>query len=299
MSNPVYYGEQMCDARYAHGKPCRNKAYFSDGQTRYLCGQHAKKYPLVQKLTINPRKEEHKQAQLVEEKKVIEQSSHENRQHGRLGKVICTKMYMMRAPPTIPGFLKVFPNFKHQHRTDGFGCASLSPKKMGPIEHPQPSLPTALNLENLHQGNKVFPTEADAKHDPLPSFFVTQRNMYLDPKPHRHKPAAQGNVPLYSLWQLPDHTWKRLSYIESRQIYCNYYERTALTDPNFQRLQQYRRQGYNLQICGYDAYDVTQPLETHYLDASRPFGHELVLYSLLVLDNPQQYPWRKHKTEVF
>ena len=94
------------------------------------------------------------------------------------------------------GWWPIFPNAKHGGRTDGAGCPSLSPKIMGPIDHGQPSLPPAQNLENLHQGNKVFPSEAVDSHGeathvkdvhnsivhkpfvPSPTFFETQREMY-------------------------------------------------------------------------------------------------------------------------
>jgi hypothetical protein len=43
-----------------------------------------------------------------------------------------------------------------------------------------------------------------------------------------------------------------------------------------------------LEIVGYDAFEPTSPLETHYKDQTRPFGHELVLYSLLKDERPWQ-----------
>ncbi len=53
---------------------------------------------------------------------------------------------------------------------------------------------------------------------------------------------------------------------------------------------------YNSQICGYDGYHVNKSIEEHYRDVSCPFGHELVLYSLLTTD---KYPWTKYTTEKF
>ena len=102
-------------------------------------------------------------------------------------------------------------------------------------------------------------------------------------------------------------------------------------------------QGYNLELCGFDAYPIQNDIEEksklpkstksakskvaksakneeedsnanantnanteteeltiedHYLDSSKPFGHELVLYTMLTI-NPENYPWRKYKTEDF
>jgi len=50
-------------------------------------------------------------------------------------------------------------------------------------------------------------------------------------------------------------------------------------------------QGYNLQIVGYDGYNVDKSLKKHYSDTKKPFGHELVLYTLLTIQNPKEYPW--------
>lgn len=57
--------------------------------------------------------------------------------------------------------------------------------------------------------------------------------------------------------------------------------------------------GYNLRICGYDAYDPHHyNMEDCYCDISRPFGHELVLYTMLT-EPEEKWPWRKYKTFDF
>jgi hypothetical protein len=248
---------------------------------------------------VNPNKSANQQRKLQEDQQVVEEVAQKNREEKKVGSVICVPMKMMRAPPDFPGFMKVFPNYLHDNRKDGFGCASLSPKSMGPIVHPQPGLIPAFNLENFWQFSKVFSDEVDEKGEPLPIFFQRQREGFLDRVPHRHKPNATGNIPLYSVWKRPDGSLVKYKYIAARQFYCHYYERFALTDKNFLKLQDLLKQGHNLQICGYDAYPITKSLEEHYLDASRPFGHELVLYTLLTVDKPEDYPWRKYKTEEF
>jgi hypothetical protein len=40
----------------------------------------------------------------------------------------------------------------------------------------------------------------------------------------------------------------KLTYIESRQFYCNFYERFALKDENFRKLKQMLKDGMNLQV---------------------------------------------------
>ena len=51
---------------------------------------------------------------------------------------------------------------------------------MGPIVHQQPDLPPSQNLENFHQGNKVFSTEYDTRtKKPMPSFLRdTKTNVF-------------------------------------------------------------------------------------------------------------------------
>jgi hypothetical protein len=68
---------------------------------------------------------------------------------------------------------------------------------------------------------------------------------------------------------------------------------------NYKRLLVARENGTNLIIVGYDGYqpdDVN--IEDHYLDPSRSFGHELVLYTMLKFPKAQ-WPWIKHKTFEF
>jgi hypothetical protein len=90
----------------------------------------------------------------------------------------------------------------------------------------------------------------------------------------------------------------RLNYIQSRQFYCTFYERLASVEPDFTKLQQLKDTGTNLQIIGYDAHPIVGIVEDAYLDPSAPFGHELVLYTMLT-EEPANWPWRKHKTFDF
>lgn len=35
----------------------------------------------------------------------------------------------------------------------------------------------------------------------------------------------------------------------------------------------------------------------HYCNPGHPFGHEMVLHALLVLDDPADYPWNRYRRE--
>jgi len=294
-----FYGEHPCSEHYKNGKLCRNLAYFRSRTGKLVCGLHVKKHHGSTQLPVNPNKQADLEAKYQRWAEECESVAAANRQQGVRGTVVCTKMGMMRNPVRREGFIMIFPNFKHGGRKDGRGMPALSPKAMGPVVHGQQGLPNALNLENFWQFSKVYGDEVDAKGSPTGVFFSRQIETFLDPVPHRHKPNATGNVPLYWLWKRGNGELVRFKYVQARQFYCNFYERFALKSAEFAQLQDLLENGYNLQLCGYDAYDVTRPLEEHYLDGSRPFGHELVLYSLLTLQNPADYPWRKHKTEQF
>ena len=65
----------------------------------------------------------------------------------------------------------------------------------------------------------------------------------------------------------------------------------------FKKLKKALRNGFNLNIVGYDGYHVDKSLWECYNDVSRPFGHELVLYTLLTIENPEDYPWNRFYRE--
>lgn len=285
-----FYGESLC-----HTAGCVRKAYYAV-RGKPICGSHSRREKLRTKLSKNPDAKKNRDRTLELAQTEVERVADANRTLGKRGQVICSKLRMMKNPEHIPGYWKVFPNNRHGTRVDGFGCATLSPMRVGPIRHGQPGLPEALNLENFHQSNKVYASEVDVNANPTEQFFQLQQAMYVDKIPHRRKEIADNkSAPLYSLWKRSDGSLQRLTYFQSRQFYCHFYEALVRDLPEFKRLQSLLDQGYNLQIVGYDAYPVTKSLEEHYCDVSRPFGHELVLYSMLM----NEAPWRKWKTEEF
>lgn len=183
----MFYGESLCENTYLSGKKkgkrCTNYAYYVK-EEKYLCGVHSK--PPRTKLPVNPRKKEIEAKKLTNEKKIIEEVANNNLLKGLRGNLVCSKLRMMKKPEDIKGYLKVFPNFKHQNRKDGFGCSSLSPKALGPINHNMLNLPPAKNLENYHQFSKFFLFEVK-DNIILNSSLERRIKGYNDPIPHRHK----------------------------------------------------------------------------------------------------------------
>jgi hypothetical protein len=338
----VYFGETQCEAKYksgaSAGKRCRGKAYYSElheEQTKgrqsqkyfcqkyfcqkYFCGSHSDKKKR-QKLRKNPNAAKLRAQEYCRRERVVQAVASKNLENGFKGSVICSKMSMFKDAQHIEGFRKIYPNFKHQNRAGGFGCASLSPKSLGPINHKMPDVPIALNLENYHQGAKFFMHQVDRQSNDIdenvvihfsecskqrifPNAHKHRNKFYEDPIPHRHKfPRAELkkiltvtgniNIPLFSMYFGKDGMEHRYSYLQCRYFYCHWYEKLAKETADFKKLKKWIEEGVNLQICGYDGYDVGEksPWEC-YLDCTKPFGHELVLYTMLVEPNPKKYPW--------
>ena len=298
MNLPIW-GEKKCDI-------CSNGAYWYVPDIGLLCGVHSKKY----KNRIELKKNQKALQALRNNKYKLHEDecdfiAYENIERGISGKLILTKFLMLKDPELVHGVINVYPNFRHGGRRDGIGLPQLSPKFIGPINHGQPGLPLALNLENFHQGNKVFKSELDTNGHPSKIFYDTRLEMYQSDNPKRHKDVAlddkgkRTNIPVFSIWIDKQGNEHRLSYFQSRQFYCTFYERACLdesceTGKAYKMLKEYIQYGYNLNIIGYDAYVIgNKTIEECYLDITRPFGHELVLYTLLVY--PQnEWPWKKY-----
>jgi hypothetical protein len=267
-----------CVAVCGNGKPCSNKAYYEvDG--RLYCGVHSrgKERRTLPKVKVDREKEFQEHALTL--------------QPTDQPKVVLFRMGMMASVPLQPGYLNVFPNNKHQNRRDGFGCAALSPMRLGPVVHGQPGLPIAVTLEAFWQSSKKYPCET------WEEFRATRYEWYFSPPEKTRRKFTSKDIPEYFVWLDRDGTEKHVSYIDSRQFYCNFYERLAMWTTEFAELKTKLAQGINLCICGYDAFPIDD-VEKAYLDPSRPFGHERVLLTMLTADK-KEWPWRKYKTYEF
>jgi len=295
-----YYGEKQCQGTIkSKNTPCNNFAYFLSNN-QFLCGVHSKKDKNRQKLPKNPNKAKIFLEKMKKRNLEIRNAKVLNKNAGKSGHVICSKLRMMKMPDYIKGYLNIFPNYKHQNRKDGFGCARLSPKSLGPIMHSMPNLPPAKNLENYHQFAKFWKFELDKDNQILDKYIKARAKAYQDPIPYRHKYDRKTlkqcnnniNIPEFSVYYTKDGKERRYSYLQCRYFYCHYYELLVQKEPDFAVLQKKIQEGYNLNIVGYDGYPITKSLWDHYNDTTLPFGHELVLYTMLIESNPKKYPWR-------
>ncbi|KAL9647411.1 hypothetical protein ABK040_006774 [Willaertia magna] len=215
-----------------------------------------------------------------EHEKSIKLTQIQNKKQGKTGEVRCSKLPQRFSKgdkkwPTTPGFKNI--NCCSSARGIFKG---LSPMLLGPLTYEYESEGTfkITNLENMWQFSKVFPGEEDEKTgQPNTDFFKRRKEGWKDKKPHRH--VKKGVKPLYAWWK-----GEKLSYFEARKnIYCKYYAMKIVETEAYKKLVEMLKDGYNIQILGYDGYDYLKEGKTlkDCFSDPRPFGHELVLCCLL------------------
>lgn len=293
----MWHGETKCSQ-------CKRPAYYKAGNSP-RCGYHSEK-GIRKTLPKNPVRIAEKIRAKESHRESVQWGQMQNVNHNVPGVVICTKIDGIRGQPKqLNGYLTVLPNYRHGGSNMGLGLSELSPKSLGPVDHKQPDHPPAESIENLHQFSKVWWFELDDNDNLTEIAWKIRKEGYLDKTPHRHKCDAAFlkkyggvNIPKFSLYVRQDGTEARFTYVESRFIYCYWMEKLAKKQPQWEQLVKLRTDGYNINICGYDGYPTEKALSEHYEDPSRPFGHEKVLESMLIIDDPQEYPWnvyrRKH-----
>jgi hypothetical protein len=303
-----FSGEELCSVVLSSGKrkgeKCDRKAYFFSNEEA-MCGTHSS---VTTRTKLKKRPEDPNR--WIEHAKSVAEARERNAAENKKGELLLFRMKMMSAIDTKEGYLNVFPNCKHGARKDGLGLPALSPMNLGPVDHGQPNLPKAVTIEGFHQYSKCFKEEAD-DGNPSEVFVKNRLEGYLTEEPKRHKFTSK-DIPLFFVWR-PQRSWsedsasktsthdmeegeEHLDYIQSRQFYCNFYERLAKETKEFKELKELLENGTNIQLCGYDAYPMDN-VESAYLNPVHPFGHERMLYSMLTLE--EDYPWRKYKTFEF
>lgn len=329
------------------GKPCGKPAYYiepnkdkNEDRSKWteVCGRHVKNKDSKTRnphMVKNGRGKIERKEDIDLHKKTIEEAKLLNMKEKRTGDISCVKLRMFSKMPVKTGYLNVYPNEKHANKQDGLGMPALSPKKLGPIEIPN-SKEISLTLEGYHQFNKVYPHELDSKGNLTKEFLETRKVGYGLKSPLRHKFGktkaehlkflrskgakikvdANVNIPLFSAIQEENGTFVKYTYLQSRYWYCTWYQVLAKKTKEYQTLVDLLKSGTNLQICGYDGFELSEGdrkdrkdrkdqkdqknegdrmskffLEA-YQDESRPFGHEIVLICLLNKDiNGGILPW--------
>lgn len=290
-----FHGEVSCQFQ-----GCSNGGYWAVKRNKgqdpeILCGVHSRKEKKARVALVKDKKatQSKNKKELDARLQVVETEAQANRESKKHGHVITTKLKMLKNPRFEPGYLSVWPSYRHQKKP-GFGCRALSPMSLPAPDHTEAlfwvrasedaswevmdradydplsgmetkleSLPPALSIENYHQFSKCFKHEEDPETGwPRLAFWTQLRDAYQDPEPKRHKwdkkqlPKGNPNVPLYTCRSDRTGTWHKFSYVESRVFYCRMYERHATQTVEFKQLQEKLQQGINLEILGYDAFRV-------------------------------------------
>ena len=271
------------------GKPCGNLSSVIDDKGNYLCRVHSKKISTSdipkQELTMMRRNYQNMRYQKYKSTLIFDENES--------GKVKVNKLRMRKWVSYQNGYLMIFPNYRHGNRKDGIGMPELSPMNLGPIKHNFSDINNGIcqNLENLWQGLKVYKQEMiNDKEINFTAFNDNLRMMFRSNKGFRHK-YTRKDKPLFMYWKNTKGKVFHLGYVESRQIYCRYYHDLAIKTKEYQKLVKMLSIGINITITGYDASNEESPsVNTAYLDSSRPFGHEMMLYTMLTTSK-KKYPW--------
>ncbi len=307
----VYYGEKKCESFYKNGKVCRNNAYWKL-KGKYLCGVHSRK-DKIYRIGLEKNKNKKVERQLLINNILLLVETH--KKINTRGELIVRKMKMRQFVDYVEGYFPIFPNSKHQNRKDGYGCKNLSPMHLGYVEHEmflwlngeKIIIPKAYNLENYYQGAKIFDKDSTVINGnvELTHEGVLKRiEMYNDKIGKRHK-YRRKDKPFFSVYYDKEGNEKRYDYLESRYFYCFWYEKLAKKTKEYKVLVNKLNEGYNLCIYGYDGRELDNKkglnhkefMYNEYFNLLTPFGHELVLYCLLTIDNPDDYPWNIYYIE--
>lgn len=310
-----------------------NKARYSQkignaNSRRYICGVHTLKNKPFKALPNLTRQQQDA---------IYSSHRMTLKQDGVRGNISVGRLYMLRNPPLIDGILYIFPNRKSISRRDGVGMPQLSPMCLGPCVNiplcgENGVLNTPLNIENYHQLRKIYPQELD--HPPsggsvprtvdttksdrltadLPSVEKLKKMLnewFSEPRPMRHKFKGQSSV-VCSIHLDENEKLHTYTYVQARYFYCKQYEWLAPNTEDWEKLLNIIDAGTDVRIMGYDGREFSEEMGESedlssqnlldrlyklYKDPSFIFGHEFVLYSLLMKMYGKicEYPWDRYK----
>lgn len=140
---------------------------------------------------------------------------------------------------------------------------------------------TAMNLENLWQFSKVYPSHVDNNGNILDSFYLWREKGFNDSFAHRY-PMGKGAIPLFTLWGT-----ERLGYIEARkkvyfQKYAEYIKNTSV----YKKLNDLYLSGANIAIRDFDVYRfdlLGMTINEVINNPDKKAGHGFVLYKMLTI----------------
>jgi hypothetical protein len=306
----------ICEAIKGDGAPCGKKAKWIANEKRY-CGIHVKKFP--DRVEIDPKPEKKKkpvkkatlggegsgstsEAGLLNahQQSVIEAQRENRKKKKPMGTITITVAEGRKMGPLIDGFERIYTDPRNVSKRDGMLVPELHPARIGPIEHDQPTLPPAKNLEVFHRANQVY-SETAGK-----TFHTNQVKAYGEEKPKR----AAGKPLVFYMWRVPPNHPKgevvdfaeckelHLTPLDGREIYSKTYHKMVCRSAAFMDLVRRMELGYNLDIVSVSKMEGSQAeCEALYRDLSRPFHYTHVLYMMLLYVSKkapaEKLPWNK------
>lgn len=159
-------------------------------------------------------------------------------------------------------------------KSDSEWSRMLSPFFLGPIEI---NGKVCQNVENAWQYSKVYPEHADSNGEPTTAYYLWRDNGYALTKAERY-PMGKKVRPLYSL--VND---VKYPYLEAKEkIYIKIYSEAVSKTESYGILTQLAKEGRNLCLLDFDAYDHTGKTKKEIIDhPTRKFGHGFCIKWLL------------------
>ena len=319
-------GTIPCESIYSsgnkQGQTCTEVArYYSkgkEGNNIYYCGIHSDKSSRKELPKLNKQEKIQRQKEVDEKHELtILEEKQKRIEKKEKGIVITHKMRMMHNVIQKPGYRDYFPNFRHANHPGGIGCATLSPKSLFIVKHGQPGLPDAQNIENMHQSCKKYKWETREEFNKhriafyLSSFAYRHKTKQTcqealgkleeekksSKRKREEKEKEEDKIWEYFVWRDQDGKEYELDICASRQFYCNFYENYVSNLPEFLFMKKKLEEGENMRICGYDAFEINKDnYISLYLNPDQSFGHELLLWTLLNIEDSSKWPWRMFRT---
>jgi hypothetical protein len=212
-----------------------------------------------------------------------------NAENNTSGSVTMGKAHPMLPIPLVQGYLDVAVTLAQPKQFTGHLALKLHPGAIGPITHGEPGLPRARYLDNYYNAHMCFSRES-YKH-----FSRYRREMFRERRVHTPKkvqyPQFETDEIAYFSWRMPNGKRRRLTLVQSRQVFCNIYARKVVRVPAYTAISDMLKAGTNIRIVGYAPCPFDgRPLEQIYLDPAAQIGHEFVLVCLL----RGEAPWKTH-----
>ena len=164
----------------------------------------------------------------------------------------------------------------------------LCAENLGPVIHTHKDVPSAHNLMNYFVYSKVYPRDMDGNGDPTPDFFQKRIEGFLNYQASISKYDDVPDLPEYTLFTWPNGEHHRYTYVQAKYFFCKWYEFLARDQYDFKRLKSVIFTEKILLVGPY-GHNVSN-IYAMYL-GEFPFMAEHTLYSMLTIDDPEQYPW--------